>query len=94
MELKTYRVRGIDVNHDEKHYPEGSLIELDDAAAQELRRWLEPAVIPEAAQPARPGKAGKADKADKADDKGLPADGSENKDTAAGGQDNSQGDKQ
>ena len=39
---KTYRVRGIDLDYDEKRYPEGSKIELDDEAAAKLKRFLEP----------------------------------------------------
>ena len=39
---KTYRVRGIDLDYDEKRYPEGSKIELDDEAAAKLGRWVEP----------------------------------------------------
>ena len=39
---KTYRVRGIDLDYDEKRYPEGSQIDLDDEAAARLKRFLEP----------------------------------------------------
>ena len=39
---KTYRVRGIDLDHDGKRFPEGSPIELDDEAAAKLKRFLEP----------------------------------------------------
>ena len=39
---KTYRVRGIDLDHDEKRYPEGGTIELDDESAAKLNRFLEP----------------------------------------------------
>ena len=39
---KTYRVRGIDLDYDEKRYPEGSKIELDDEAAAKLKGFLEP----------------------------------------------------
>ena len=39
---KPYRVRGIDLDHDGKRFPEGSPIELDDEAAAKLKRFLEP----------------------------------------------------
>ena len=42
MSTKTYRVRGIDLDHDGKRFPEGSPIELDDEAAARLKRFLEP----------------------------------------------------
>lgn len=42
MTKKTYRVRGIDLHHDGKRYPEGSTIELGDDEAAGKRRWLEP----------------------------------------------------
>jgi hypothetical protein len=37
-----YRVRGIDLDHDGTRYPEGAEIELDDKAAADLQRFLEP----------------------------------------------------
>ena len=36
MSTKTYRVRGIDLDHDGKRFPEGSPIELDDEAFDRL----------------------------------------------------------
>ena len=39
---KPYRVRGIDLDHDGKRYPEGGQIDLDDEAAARLKRFLEP----------------------------------------------------
>jgi hypothetical protein len=39
---KIYRVRGIDLDHDGKRYPEGAEVTLDDAAAARLQRFLEP----------------------------------------------------
>lgn len=70
--MNTYQVRGIDLDHDGKRYPEGSLIELDDQEAGAKRRWLEPvdarpASAPEAPPapapaPANPPKAAKAGK--------------------------------
>ena len=42
MSTKTYRVRGIDLDHDGKRFPEGSPIDLDDEAAAKLKRFLEP----------------------------------------------------
>lgn len=42
MSTKTYRVRGIDLEHDGKRFPEGSQIDLDDQAATKLKRFLEP----------------------------------------------------
>jgi predicted ArsR family transcriptional regulator len=38
---QTYRVRGIDLDHDGKHYPEGARIMLDDKTASGLMRFLE-----------------------------------------------------
>lgn len=40
-----YRVRGTDIKHGDpvEHYPEGSDIELTDAEAEKLKRWLAPA---------------------------------------------------
>ena len=42
MSTKTYRVHGIDLDHDGERFPEGSPIELDDEAAAKLKRFLEP----------------------------------------------------
>ncbi|MEC5207395.1 hypothetical protein QF022_002351 [Vogesella perlucida] len=75
MSKKTYRVRGIDLDHDGKRYPEGSTIELGDDEAAEKRRWLEPVASTEpltlVEQP-KPAKTAKTDEADekKSDDKG------------------------
>lgn len=41
MDKFLFRVVGIDLDYDLKRYPEGSTIELTDAAAYERRRWLE-----------------------------------------------------
>ena len=54
---KTYRVRGIDLDYDEKRYPEGSKIELDDEAAAKLKRFLEPVDDDGAAEKAEAEKA-------------------------------------
>lgn len=58
MSTKTYRVRGIDLDVDEKRFPEGSEIELDDEGAKKLARWLEPVAQ---SDPAKGGKNAKAD---------------------------------
>ncbi|MBN4667882.1 hypothetical protein HUS70_13855 [Pandoraea nosoerga] len=42
MNTRTYRVRGIDLHHDGQRVPEGAEVVLDDAAADKLRRYLEP----------------------------------------------------
>lgn len=80
MSKKTYRVRGIDLDHDGERYPEGSEIELEEAAARKITRWLEPvaAVLPP-----------KSAKAAKADDK-QPIDG----DASPAADDNGQSDDQ
>lgn len=70
MNTKTYRVRGIDLDHDGQRYPEGSTIELGDEEAAEKRRWLEPVALAE--QP-KSAKTGKTDEKKSADDK-TPAD--------------------
>ncbi|ALS61987.1 hypothetical protein [Pandoraea norimbergensis] len=44
MNIQTYRVRGIDLEHDGERFPEGSTIELTAAQATKLRRFLEPVV--------------------------------------------------
>lgn len=45
-ELKTlYFTRGIGIKHGDIVYPEGDLIELTDAEAAPLRRWLEPSKV-------------------------------------------------
>lgn len=62
MNTKTYRVRGIDLDHDGKRYPEGSTIEMGDDEAAEKRRWLEPV--------ASTVEQTKSTKGSKADDKG------------------------
>jgi hypothetical protein len=49
--MSTYRVRGIDLDHNGKRFPERTEIELDDQEAAALKRWLEP--IPDA-PPAAP----------------------------------------
>lgn len=41
MDKFLFRVVGIDLDYDLKRYPEGSTVELTDAAAYERRRWLE-----------------------------------------------------
>lgn len=41
MSKKTYRVRGIDLDHNGKRYSEGDTIELEQDEAAELSRWLE-----------------------------------------------------
>ena len=53
----SYRVRGIDLDYDEKRYPEGSKIELDDEAAAKLKRFLEPTDDTAAAEKAAAEKA-------------------------------------
>lgn len=58
MSTKTYRVRGIDLDHDGERFPEGSEIELDDKAAAKLGRWLEPVA------PAEPPKTANTKKTD------------------------------
>jgi len=58
MSAKTYCVRGIDLDHDGKRFPEGSEIELDDKAAAKLGRWLEPVA------PVEPPKAANSKKTD------------------------------
>jgi hypothetical protein len=55
-ETKSYCVRGIEIDHDGKRYAEGDRIELDDATAQSLRRWLEPAEPIAPATPITPAK--------------------------------------
>lgn len=77
MSKKTYRVRGIDLDHDGKRYPEGSTIELGDDEAAEKRRWLEPVASTEpltlVEQP-KSVKTAKTDEKKSTDDK-TPADG-------------------
>lgn len=60
MNIKTYRVRGTDLDHDGQRYPEGSEIELEEKAARKIDRWLEPVA---------PVESPKSTKAAKADDK-------------------------
>lgn len=67
MNTKTYRVRGIDLDHDGKRYPEGSAIEMGDDEAAEKRRWLEPVASTE---PLTLVEQTKSTKGSKADDKG------------------------
>lgn len=73
MATKTYRVRGIDLDHDGTRYPEGCTIELGDDEAAEKRRWLEPVASTEpltlVEQP-KPAKTAKADDKGQSDDKG------------------------
>lgn len=73
MATKTYRVRGIDLDHDGTRYPEGSTIELGDDEAAGKRRWLEPVAPTEpltlVEQP-KPAKTAKADDKGQSDDKG------------------------
>lgn len=73
MATKTYRVRGIDLDHDGTRYPEGSTIELGDDEAAEKRRWLEPVASTEpltlVEQP-KPAKTAKTDEKKSDDDKG------------------------
>ncbi|NLR73576.1 hypothetical protein [Leeia aquatica] len=64
MSTKSYRVRGIDLDVDEKRIPEGSEIELGDESASKLARWLEPVVKPE---PAKSGKYAKSNANKQAD---------------------------
>lgn len=86
MSTKTYRVRGIDLDVDEKRFPEGSEIELDDEGAKKLARWLESVAQPE---PAKGGKNAKADT-------NKQTDGDASKDAEGNGQGTGQaeGDKQ
>ena len=71
MSAKTYRVRGIDLDHDGERFPEGSQIDLDDKAAAKLKRFLEPICDTAAAEKAAAEKA-EAEKAeaDKSSSKG------------------------
>lgn len=62
MTTKTYRVRGIDIDHDGTRYAEGERIELDDKVAAKLRKFLEEV-------PVQKSPAGKAEKAPGIDDK-------------------------
>ena len=57
MSTKTYRVRGIDLDHDGERFPEGSQIDLDDKAAAKLKRFLEPIYDTAAAEKAEAEKA-------------------------------------
>ena len=57
MSAKTYRVRGIDLDHDGERFPEGSQIDLDDKAAAKLKRFLEPIYDTAAAEKAAAEKA-------------------------------------
>lgn len=67
MDLKTYLVRGIDINHDGKLYKEGEHIELGDADYAAKRRWLTPAAPPTRPAEPKPAKAGKVDEKKQAD---------------------------
>lgn len=81
MSKKTYRVRGIDLDHDGKRYPEGSTIELGDEEAAEKRRWLEPVASTEPltlVEQTKSAKTAKTDEKKSADDK-TPADGETSK---------------
>ncbi|MCP1289775.1 hypothetical protein NK214_06180 [Chromobacterium sp. S0633] len=69
MSKQTYRVRGIDLDHDGKRYHDGDTIELGDQDAAEKRRWLERVAV---AKPApEMADSSKSDKAAKADEKKL-----------------------
>ncbi len=57
MSTKTYRVHGIDLDHDGERFPEGSQIDLDDKAAAKLKRFLEPICDTAAAEKAAAEKA-------------------------------------
>ncbi|MCG9079468.1 hypothetical protein [Laribacter hongkongensis] len=77
MSKKTYRVRGIDLDHDGTRYLEGSTIELGDDEAAEKRRWLEPVASTEPLALVEQTKSAKGTRAEekkstegKADDKG------------------------
>lgn len=73
MATKTYRVRGIDLDHDGTRYPEGSTIELGDDEAAGKRRWLEPVAATEPltlAGQAKPAKTAKADDQGQSADQG------------------------
>lgn len=59
MDVKTYQVRGIDINHNGKLYKEGDDIELSDADYATKRRWLTPTAPTAPAEP-KPAKAPKA----------------------------------
>lgn len=72
---RAYKVRNIDIKHDDRVYPEGSVIELDDEAATDLGKWLEPL-----ADDAKPAKQDGATKTPK--DGAAPKSNSENKDKA------------
>lgn len=65
MSKQTYRVRGIDLDHDGKRYLDGDTIELGDQDAAEKRRWLERVAVakpaPETADSSKSDKAAKAD---------------------------------
>ena len=67
MSKQTYRVRGIDLDHDGERYREGDTIELGDQDAAEKRRWLERVAV---AKPApETTDLSKSDKAAKTDEK-------------------------
>lgn len=77
MSKKTYRVRGIDLDHDGKRHPEGSTIELGDDEAAKKRRWLEPVASTEPltlVEQTKSAKTAKTDEKKSTDDK-TPTDG-------------------
>jgi hypothetical protein len=43
--MSAYIVTGTDIEHDGKRHAEGAQVELDDAVATKLARWLKPASV-------------------------------------------------
>ncbi|KMN33080.1 hypothetical protein VI26_15980 [Chromobacterium sp. LK1] len=72
MSKQTYRVRGIDLDHDGKRYHDGDTIELGDQDAAEKRRWLERVAVAKSAP--ETSDSSKSDQAAKTDEK-KPAEG-------------------